>query len=129
MKMLFRGWQREVVHHYHDVTPVTKTESGNFKPGEADDPLTWNSAFKAYGKLENLALSGSFLVEFSFEQKELREWLREFVQAKPESAVRLLAEMQGHAIIALARRTEERLSSEMKEFATAPVDSSAENGA
>jgi hypothetical protein len=47
-------------------------------------------------------------VEFTFEHAELRNWLSQFVRTKPEAAVRLLAEMQGEAILALARRTEER---------------------
>jgi hypothetical protein len=113
MKLQFRGWKREVTDHDHDVTPVTCSDK-SFHPGEVDDPLTWNSALEAFGKVENLALNGSFLVRFTFEQAELQNWLRKFVQAKPEAAVRLLAEMQaemqGEAILALAKQTEARAS-------------------
>lgn len=104
MKLQFRGWRRQVTAHNHEVVPVTC--SGNYQAGEFGDPLTWNSALDAFGKVDDLALSGSFLVQFSFEQDELRNWLQTFVQSKPEAAIRLLAEMQGEAILALAQRTE-----------------------
>jgi hypothetical protein len=109
MKMRFEGWQRQVIAHNHDVIPVTLSNS-KFIPGEADDPLTWHAALGAFGKVNDLALSGSFLVTFTFSQEELRNWLQQFVQHKPEAAVRLLAEMQGEAIIALAKQTEVRAS-------------------
>ena len=109
MKMLFKGWKREVMDHNHDVIPVTSTNK-MFHPGEIDEPLTWTTALQALGKVNDLALNGSFLVRFTFEQEELRNWLRQFVHSKPEAAVRLLAEMQGEAILALAKQTEERAS-------------------
>jgi hypothetical protein len=109
MKMLFKGWRREVMDHPHDVIPVTLS-GATFHPGEADDPLTWHAALKAFGKVVDMSLNGAFLVEFTFEQEELRNWLRRFVQSKPEAAVRLLSEMQGEAILALAKQVEERAS-------------------
>lgn len=107
MKLLFRGWKREVTEHDHGVTPVTR-EGNKYTPGEPDDPLAWYSALVAYGKVSDLALNGSFLVEFSFDQEELRHWLRQFATSKPEAAVRLLSEMQAEAILALARQADER---------------------
>ena len=109
MKLIFRGWRREVVQHHHSVLPVT-CESGSYSQGETDDPITWHSALSAFGKVNELALTGSFLIELEFEQAELRNWLREFVRAKPEAAIKLLATMQGEAILALAKKTEERVS-------------------
>lgn len=107
MKLLFKGWKREVRDHDHDVIPV-KHLASSYEPGEVGDPIEWTDSLQAFGKLEGLALSGSFLVQFSLEQAELRNWLSKFVRAKPEAAVRLLAEMQGEAVLALAKRTEER---------------------
>ena len=110
MKLQFRGWRREVTVHNHSVTPV-RSHSGGYDPtGEPDDPLVWSSASKAYGKVKDLALSGSFLVELTFDQEELRNWLRQFVASKPEAAIKLLSEMQGEALIALMRKTEERIA-------------------
>jgi hypothetical protein len=109
MKLLFRGWRREVNEHNHSVIPVTHANN-EYSPGKTDDPLTWISSLQAFGKINDLALSGSFLVEFNFEQEELRNWLRQFVMSKPEAAVRLLAEMQGEAVLALVRKAEERVS-------------------
>lgn len=109
MNLLFRGWKREVKEHNRGVVPVTRS-GGMYSPGECGGPLTWNSALQALGKIDDLALCGSFLVEFNFQQEELRHWLRQFVLARPEDGVRLLAEMQGEAILALAKKTEERAS-------------------
>ena len=107
MKLLFRGWGREVKEHNHEVIPVAYLNNA-YHPGETGDPLSWHSALNALGKVDGLVLSGSFLLKFSFEQEELRNWLRKFVQSKPEAAIRLLAEMQGEAILALAKQTEAR---------------------
>lgn len=107
MELAFRGWKREQKEHSHSVMPVTMA-NGQYMPGDEGDPLTWTSGLVAYGKVEDLGLSGSFLVEFNFDQKELRNWLKQFVISKPEAAIKLLAAMQGEAILALARKMEER---------------------
>lgn len=107
MKMYFRGWAREVMGHRHDVVPVTHDETG-YTPGKTESPLSWTTWQQAFGKVDDLALNGSFLVEFNFEQEELRNWLQQFVISKPDAAIRLLAEMQAEAILALAKKTEER---------------------
>jgi hypothetical protein len=113
MRLLFRGWRREVMEHRHSVIPVSKGSNAQglvYQPSRDDGPLTWTSSLQALGKVDDLSLNGSFLVEFNFEEEELRNWLRQFVRENPEAAVRLLAEMQGEAILALARKTEERIS-------------------
>jgi hypothetical protein len=97
MKMSFRGLKHEV------------------KPNEHTVPLIWNSALNsssllAIGEVNKLRLNGNYQVEFEFEQEELRNWLRKFIASKPEDAIKLLAEMQGEAILSLARTTEQRLS-------------------
>lgn len=101
MKLSFRGWQREVTPHRHWVTPV-KLENGRYRTIEGEQSLAWAGPFSAFGKVNDLGLSGSFLVELEFEEKELRNWLAQYVKAAPASAVRLLAEMQAEAIIALS---------------------------
>ncbi len=109
MKLQFRGWRREVTVHPHSVFPVVYNAAADtYASGEADNPIAWSPASQEFGKVNDLALSGSFLVEFTFEQEELRNWLRQFVTSKPEAAIRLLSEMQGAASIALMRKTEER---------------------
>jgi hypothetical protein len=100
MKMQFRGWKREEKVHNHAVAPIKISDSGTYMPQEPG-PMIWNGPFQAFGKVSSLALTGSFLVEFTFEEKELRDWLAKYVKARPESAVRLLAEAQAEALIAL----------------------------
>ncbi len=99
MKMNFRGWKREVTQHTHTVTSV-KYISSKYTP-DPGQPLSWSGPFQALGKLNNISLSGSFLVEFTFEEQELRSWLAEYVKAHPASAVRMLAQAQAEALIAL----------------------------
>ena len=99
MKLNFRGWKREVTPHTHTVTAV-KFISGKYTP-QTGEPLSWSGPFQAFGKVNNVSLSGSFLVEFTFEEQELQSWLAEYVKAHPASAVRLLAQAQAEALIAL----------------------------
>jgi hypothetical protein len=108
MRIVFRGWKRELMEHHHNVVPVSKSNN-TYKPSSDERSLTWTSSLQALGKVDNLALNGSFLIEFNFEEEELRNWLREFVRSNPESAVRLLAEMQAETILTLAGMTEKRI--------------------
>ncbi|MEX0726210.1 MAG: hypothetical protein WD065_08075 [Planctomycetaceae bacterium] len=111
MKLQFKGWKREVTVHDHSVSPVTySSERGEYSAGEPDDPLKWTSSSQAFGQVKDIALNGTFLIEFTFEQEELRNWLRQFVSSKPEAAIKLLSEMQGEALLSLMRKTEERIA-------------------
>lgn len=102
MKVIFRGWGREVHRHSHIVKPVEST-----KQGFADNkkgPLRWHDGMVAYGKIEGVSLTGSFLVGFEFEQAELRSWLLNFAKSNPAETLRLTSEAQAEAIISLAAR-------------------------
>ena len=101
MKITFRGWRREVYTHEHPIRPIPSTTSSS--PLESGVPVQWCSGLQARGKIEDLGLTGDFLVIFDFEAEELRSWLSQYVASAPEDAVRLLAEMQAEASIALAR--------------------------
>jgi hypothetical protein len=103
MKIIFRGWNREIYRHEHPVTPVTQ-RGGSYSPGNSGEPIDWSSAKRAFGRVNGLSLGGDFLVEFEFESSELRNWLRHYVTDEPETAVRLLAEMQSEAAICLAQK-------------------------
>lgn len=102
MKLTFRGWQREVTTHSHSVTPVVYAK--NKYASTTGTALVWNDALSAYGKVQKLALSGSFLVEFKFEASELKSWLAQYVKANPEEAIRMLGEMEAEAVIELTKR-------------------------
>ena len=71
-------------------------------PQSAGEPLEWDGPLTAHGKLSNLGLSGSFLVELAFEEQEIQNWLTEYVKAHPENALRVLARAQAEATIALS---------------------------
>lgn len=110
MKLTFRGWKREVYPHHHQVLPVILDEEDDrLYERMGDGSLSWHSPARAYGKVNELELKGSFLVELDFVPEELRNWLRVFVKKRPEDAIRLLAEMQGEAIPALAAKTADSL--------------------
>jgi hypothetical protein len=101
MKLIFRGWKREVKSHSHQVTAVRLNAAGAYVTGRSGDPMEWNGAFSALGRVSGLALSGTFLIEFTFEEQELRSWLEHYAKSNPAFAIRLLAEMQAEALIAL----------------------------
>jgi hypothetical protein len=50
---------------------------------------------------------GDYLVEFIFDDEELKNWLLQYVKAEPEAAIKLLSE----AILALSPKTHEEKSS------------------
>ena len=102
MKLSFNGWGREVTVHNHVVTPVL--DKNNRYVTGTGTALTWTTARTAYGKVQKLALSGSFLVTFQFEDAELKNWLKQYVAENPEEAIRLFGEMEAEAVIALAKR-------------------------
>lgn len=102
MKLTFRGWQRVTTLHSHPVTPVRVGPGGGIRT-ESNRALIWKDATSAYGKVSNLALGGSFLVNFQFEQADLEGWLTEFAKSNPEEALRMMAKAQTEAIIQLAK--------------------------
>ena len=102
MKMVFRGWGREVVTHNHPVTPVV--EGKKYTALTKSTTLDWNGPLSALGKVSKLQLTGSFLVELNFEADELKNWLKQYVKSHPEDSIRLLAEMQAEAIIELSKQ-------------------------
>ena len=109
MKMIFRGWGKERIGpHVHVVRPVKKNKSGDYNADKTDGPLRWVDSLKARGQVVGLGLSGNFLVEFDFEQEELKNWLQRFVKAEPEAALKLMAEMHTEAILALSRKPGEK---------------------
>ena len=102
MKVKFRGWKREVTEHEHVVLPVKEKKDKSFESGKG--LINWKSSSEALGRIKGLKLSGDFLVEFDFDESELKNWLREYIKDKPEDAVRLLAEMHGEAICTLCSK-------------------------
>lgn len=102
MKLTFRGRNRHVVTHEHPIRPVIWKGTEFWTQPAA--PIEWVKPMKAYGQIDDVALNGTFLVDFEFEEKELRSWLVQYVRHNPEDAVRLLSEMQGEVILALHRR-------------------------
>lgn len=99
MKMKLIGYNHRDKTHDHTVFPNMPDRKGL---------LMWEGPLRAKGRLKDLALNGSYTVEFIFEQEELRYWLQEFVEAKPEEAIKLLAEMQAEAILALNQKPGEK---------------------
>jgi hypothetical protein len=52
----------------------------------------------AIGRVNALALSGDFSVEFEFTEAELRSWLTSYFSADPVAAHQLVAAVQTEAI-------------------------------
>ena len=104
MDLRFRGWHREVHVHDHGVSPVTDRDGGYYV--SSSETLLWHNSTLAYGKVDNLSLSGCFLIEFHMEPEELSDWLRTYAREHPEEALRLMAAAQAEAVIALASRSQ-----------------------
>jgi len=98
MKLKFSGYKRKVHIHRHEVVPIKGDPSQQDSLGEPGEPLQWDSAFHAKGKVGDLSLTGGFVIEFEFRPEELRNWLLAYARENPEEALRLLGEMQAEAI-------------------------------
>lgn len=100
MKLVLLGRGRRERRHEHEVCEVDYYH-------RVAKPLEWNGALQASGMVFGLGLTGSFVIQFIFEDCELRNWLHKYVAEKPEAALKLLAEMEAEAIIGLSQRREE----------------------
>lgn len=108
MKITFRGWKREVHKHIHEVIPV-KSINNTYTPSKPNTPIEWESATKAICQIKKLSLSGDFLVEIEFMPDELKNWLKQYVAHEPETAARILAEMQVEAMINIAKKAKNEI--------------------
>ena len=97
METQFRGWKREKTVHNHIVLPVSYS-NGQYIAGSINDQICWDSSTQFFGKITNVALSGDFLVRYTFQPSELRSWLLRYAVDNPEIAIKLLCEMQGEVI-------------------------------
>jgi hypothetical protein len=88
--------------HQHVLVPV-KLVDRSFHAEKAG-PIEWTGPWKAYGQINDVGLTGQFLVEIEFKNEEFRSWLTHYVREQPEDAIRLLDEKQTEAILALHRR-------------------------
>ena len=107
MKMTFSGWRREVYPHTHTVYPVKKNDY-RFTPMERRKSLLWSEGMNTYGRVNELALSGDFLVEFEFTEAELRSWLMSYFETNPEAAQALVSKVQSDAIRNLSKKARKR---------------------
>ena len=106
MDMQFRGWSREKTVHNHAVLPVSLKDA-QYVASNLNEPICWNSSTRAFGKISNVALTGDFLVRYTFQPSELRSWLLQYVSDCPESAIKLLCEMQGEVLAMSMRKAEQ----------------------
>jgi len=98
MKMTFTGRDHNAGPHLHDVRGFYDT-GFHFK----------GNAYEASGQIvELLGGKSDYSVKFEFAKEELIDWLQEFVENEPEAAIKLAAQMQAEAIIALARESSKK---------------------
>ncbi len=103
MQIEFRGWKRETTLHQHPVAPVTTQGDSYVLVPDEPTAMTWNADCSTYGKVDKLALSGSFLVHFKFQERDLEAWLTKYARSEPERAIKLLGKLQAQAFINLAK--------------------------
>lgn len=102
MKIELRGWARETTVHEHVVTPIV-LKGKKYFVSEGTTVMSWNPDYSTYGKIDKVALTGSFMVQLKFEEKDLEAWLAKFVQTEPERAAKLLSKMHTQALINFTR--------------------------
>lgn len=97
MKLTFRGWRRQVFPHTHAVKPVHTTGKAFYPTQDATD-LNWSEALVAHGQIEGAALTGKFLIDFEFSERELKNWLTKYIEEHPHKAFKLISAAQSEAL-------------------------------
>lgn len=103
MKILFRGWRRELKPHERTVLPVDH-DGASYRLSTKQKTLSFESSTRAFGKLTDLGLSGNFLITLTFEPQELHDWCAAYVKDRPDAALRLASKMLADAIGELTSR-------------------------
>lgn len=101
MNITLRGWNRQVTCHSHKIRPVQRSKS-SYTLIRDSESIRWENSERALGRIDNLGLTGNFLIELSFDESELRSWLYQYTKEHPQKALKLLLEMQGEAIVSLS---------------------------
>jgi hypothetical protein len=107
MKIKFSGWRRSLYDHRRDVHPVRRDAAHTFSTVPRASTLQWADESTAFGKLKDLQLHGDFLVEFSFSDEELENWLVAYFKGHPEKAALLVAKVQSQIFSEIIANTQE----------------------
>lgn len=97
MKITFKKWEASELAITHTVQAVTSYGGAlNVQTG----PVEWSGPKAALGKIDAIKLDGSYLLEFEFQENELRSWLKQFIAENPAYSAQLLAEAHATLLIA-----------------------------
>lgn len=97
MKITFKRWESSEPAATHTVQAVAGYgDTLNIQTG----PVEWIGQNSAIGKIDNIKLDGTYLLEFDFQENELRSWLKQFIAANPAYSVQLLTEAHAALLIA-----------------------------
>jgi hypothetical protein len=98
MKIELTGWRRQIHHHSHPVTPVSRFGTNLYPIPELKD-AKWEDALTISGKVQGLALNGDFYLRCKFTETELQAWFLEYAKSNPREAKKLIGrahnEMRG----------------------------------
>ena len=100
MKIQFQGRRFYASNNHWHIYPVIDLAADE---DQTEEPIYWETAKRAWGKIKGLNLNGNYSIVFNFHPSDLRNWLKQYIADEPEAAVRLLAEMQAEAAIHLAQ--------------------------
>lgn len=97
MKITFKPWESPGQAKTHTVQSVVSYgETLNVQSG----PIEWSGQNSALGKIDEVNLKGTYLLDFEFQESELRSWLKNFIAENPAYSVQLLAEAHAALLIA-----------------------------
>lgn len=86
----------------NNVNRLYYSEGGH--PGSPDDPAHWLFGRFAPGLVKGLWLNGDYQVTLEFEDSELKNWLKNYIEHKPDEALDLIEEMLPEALKASKAR-------------------------
>lgn len=89
MKLIFRGWKRQVTVHSHDLEPVEEKQK-KFITGKTSTYSASEGSVVSYGKGNSFSLSGDFLVDVTLSNDEIKNYLYAMIEGDPIESIELL---------------------------------------
>jgi hypothetical protein len=90
MKIKFSGLRRSLYDHRRDVHPVRRDAAHAFSSIPMVATQQWTDESTAFEKFKDLQFHGDFLVEISFSDRELINWLMAYLEIYLEKAALLV---------------------------------------
>lgn len=106
MKITFAGCNHNgKTRPPNPFVPLIKDNERTGHVGSPGSPMQWWDGLSAKGYLRNLDMStGEYFVEMEFQEAELKNWLKTYIEHHPAEALEMIAEVLSGIAAALKKQ-------------------------